>query len=79
MYQDVKQIFGKVPTKAKINSALQQMSIHLRAAAQIAEMVRFECGIGDTTPVSQLPVPLQMGATEPILRKRKTADETYSR
>ena len=72
----MKQIIGKVPTKAKINGALQQMSIHLRAAAQIAETVRFECGVGDTTPVSQLPVPLQTGATEPILRKCKTADET---
>ena len=76
MYQDVKQIIGKVPTKAKINGTLQQMSIHLRAAAQIAETVRFECGIGDTTPVSQLKVPLQTGATEPILCKRKIADET---
>ena len=76
VYQDVKQIIGKVPTKAKINGTLQQMSIHLRAAAQIAETVRFECGIGDTTPVSQLPVPLQMGATETILHKCKTADET---
>ena len=76
MYQDVKQIIGKVPTKTKINSALQQMSIHLRAAAQIAETVRFECSVGDTTPVSQLPVPLQTGTTKPILRKCKTADET---
>ena len=69
MCQDVKQIIAKVPTKAKLNGALQQMAIHLRAVAQIAEMVRFECGIGDTTAVSQLPVPLQMGATEPILHK----------
>ena len=69
VYQDVKQVIGKIPTKAKINGALQQMSIHLRAAAQIAETVRFECGVGDTTAVSQLPVPLQTGATEPILRK----------
>ena len=76
VYQDVKQVIGKIPTKAKINGALQQMSIHLRAAAQIAETVRFECGVGDTTAVSQLPVPLQTGATEPILRKRKRADET---
>ena len=76
MYQDVKQVIGKIPTKAKINGALQQMSIHLRAAAQIAETVRFECGVGDTTAVSQLPVPLQTGATEPILRKQKRADET---
>ena len=76
MYQDVKQVIGKIPTKAKINGALQQMSIHLRVAAQIAETVRFKCGVGDTTAVSQLPVPLQTGATEPILRKRKCADET---
>ena len=39
VYQDVKQIIGKIPTKAKINGALQQMSIHLRAAAQIAKTV----------------------------------------
>ena len=76
VYQDVKQVIGKIPTKSKINGALQQMSIHLRAAAQIAETVQFECGVGDTTAVSQLPVPLQMGATEPILHKRKTAGET---
>ena len=76
VYQDVKQVIGKIPTKSKINGALQQMSIHLRAVAQIAETVRFECGVGDTTAVSQLPVPLQMGATEPILRKHKTAGET---
>ena len=76
MYQDVKQIIAKVPTKAKLNGVLQQMAIHLRAAAQIAEMVRFECAVGNTTAVSQLPVPLQMGATEPILCKRKPADET---
>ena len=44
--------------------------------AKIAEMVRFECGMGDTTAVSQLPVPLQTGATEPILHKRKPTDET---
>ena len=69
VYQDVKQVIGKIPTKAKINGALQQMSIHLRAAAQIVETVRFECGVEDTTAVSQLPVPLQTGATEPILRK----------
>ena len=39
VYQDVKQVIGKIPTKAKINGTLQQMSIHLRAAAQIAETV----------------------------------------
>ena len=61
VYQDVKQVIGKIPTKSKINGTLQQMSLHLRAAAQIAETVRFECGVGDTTAVSQLPVPLQMG------------------
>ena len=69
VYQDVKQVIGKIPTKAKINGFLQQMSIHLRAAAQIAETVRFECGVRDTTAVSHLPVPLQTGATEPILHK----------
>ena len=76
MYQDVKQVIGKIPTKSKINGTLQQMSIHLRAAAQIAETVQFKCGVGDTTAVSQLPVPLKTGATEPILRKCKTAGET---
>ena len=76
LYQDVKQVISKVPKKAKINGALQQMSIHLRAAAQIAETVRFECGVGDTTSVAQLPVPLQTDATEPILWKHKAADET---
>ena len=69
VYQDVKQVIGKIPTKAKINGALQQMSIHLRAVAPIAETVRFECSVGDTTAASQLPVLLQTGATEPILRK----------
>ena len=52
------------------------MAIHLRAVAQIAETIRFECAVRDTTAVAQLPVPLQMGATEPILRKQKPADET---
>ena len=76
VYQDAKQIIAKVPTKVKLNGTLQQMAIHLRAAAQIAETIRFECGVGDTTAGAQLPVPLQMGATEPILRKQKLADET---
>ena len=39
VYQDVKQIIAKVPTKAKLNGALQQMAIHLREAAQIAETI----------------------------------------
>ena len=51
------------------------MLIHLSAAAQIAESLRFECGVGDTSAVSQLPVPLDTGAAVPSIRKRKRGAE----
>ena len=75
MYQDVKDLVKKIPKNVKINGALQQMLIHLRGAAQIAETLRFECGVGDTSPVSQLPMPLDTGAPVPSIRKRKRGAE----
>ena len=75
MYQDVKDLVQKIPKKVKINGALQQMLIHLRAAAQIAETLRFECGVGDTSAVSQLPLPLDTGAPVPSIRKCKRGAE----
>ena len=74
-YQDVKELAKKIPKKVKINGAVQQMLIHLCAAAQIAESLRFECGVGDTSAVSQLPVPLDTGAPVPSIRKRKRGAE----
>ena len=75
-YQDIKEVSQKIPKNVKINGAIQQMLIHLRAAAQIAESIRFECGVGDTSSVSQLPMPLDTGASLPSVRKRKRAEET---
>ena len=75
MYQDVKDLMKKIPKNVKINGALQQMIIHLRGAAQIAETLRFECAVGDTTPVSQLPMPLDTGTPVPSIRKRKRGAE----
>ena len=75
-YQDIKEVSQKIPKNVKINGALQQMLIHLRAAAQIAESIRFECGVGDTSSVSQLPMPLDTGASLPSVRKCKRAEET---
>ena len=53
----------------KINGALTQMAIHLRAGATIADTVRFESGVGDTSSVATLPYPLETGAPETVLRK----------
>ena len=75
-YQDIKEVSQKIPKNVKINGAIQQMLIHLRAVAQIAESIRFECGVGDTSSVSQLPMPLDTGASLPSVRKRKQAEET---
>ena len=66
-YQDAKELGKIIPPKVKMNGAVQQMIIHLRAAAQIAESHRFECGVGDTSAVSQLPVPLDTGAAVPSI------------
>ena len=74
-YQDAKELAKIIPPKVKMNGAVQQMIIHLRAAAQIAESLRFECGVGDTSAVSQLPVPLDTGAAVPSIRKRKRGAE----
>ena len=75
-YQDIKEVSQKIPQKVKLNGAIQQMLIHLRAAAQIAESIRFECGVGDTYSASQLPMPLDTGASLPSVRKCKRAEET---
>ena len=75
-YQDVKELSKKIPKNVKINGAIQQMLIHLCAAAQIAESIRFECGVGDTSSVSQLPMPLDTGASVPSVRKHKWAEDT---
>ena len=34
-YQDIKEVSQKIPQNVKINGALQQMLIHLRAAAKL--------------------------------------------
>ena len=71
-YQDVKNIVNRLPKNTQINGALQQICIHMRASALIASTVRFQCGVGDTSPVSQLPFPVDTGVVdEPIVRKRK--------
>ena len=71
-YQDVKNIVSRIPQNTRINGALQQISMHLRASALIASTVRFQAGVGDTSPVSQLPFPVDTGVVqEPIVRKRK--------
>ena len=57
-YQDVKNLVRHLPKNTRINGAIQQLSIHLRAGALIAETVRFQSGVGDTSPVSQLPFPV---------------------
>ena len=75
-YQDIKELSKKIPKNVKINGPIQQMLIHLRAAAQIAESIRFKCGVGDTSSVSQLPMPLDIGASVPSVRKCKRAENT---
>ena len=71
-YQDVKNIVNRLPKNMWINGALQQICIHMWASALIASTVQFQCGVGDTSPVSQLPFPVDTGVVdEPIVRKRK--------
>ena len=48
------------------------MAIHLRAGASIADMVRFKSGVDDTSSVATLPYPLETGAPETVLHKRKS-------
>ena len=50
-YQDVKNLVRRLPKNTRINGAIQQLSMHLRAGALIAETVRFQSGVGDTSPV----------------------------
>ena len=76
-YQDVKNLVRCLPKNTCINGAIQQFSIHLRVGALIAETVRFQSGVGDTSPVSQLPFPVNTGVlAEPVVRKRKSATTT---
>ena len=71
-YQDVKNITNRLPQNTQINGALQQLCMHMQASALIASSVRFQSGVGDTSPVSQLPFPVDTGVVEePIVRKRK--------
>ena len=48
------------------------MAIHLRAGASIADMVRFKSGVDGTSSVATLPYPLETGAPETVLCKRKS-------
>ena len=76
-YQDVKNLVRHLPKNTRINGAIQQLSMHLRVGALIAETVRFQSGVGDTSPVSQLPFPVDTGVlAEPVVRKRKSATTT---
>ena len=76
-YQDVKNLVRHLPKNTRINGAIQQLSMHLRAGALIAETVRFQSGVGDTSPVSQLPFPVDTGVlAEPVVCKRKSATTT---
>ena len=71
-YQDVKNVANRLPQNTQINGAMQQICMHMRASALIASSVRFQSGVGDTSPVSQLPFPVDTGVVEePIVRKRK--------
>ena len=71
-YQDVKNIVNRLPRNTCINGALQQICMHMRASALIASIVWFQSGVGDTSPVSQLPFLVDTGVVEePIVRKRK--------
>ena len=76
-HQDVKNLVRRLPKNTRINGAIQQLSMHLRAGALIAETVRFQSGVGDTSPVSQLPFPVDTGVLkEPVVCKRKSATAT---
>ena len=71
-YQDVKNVVNHLPQNTQLNGALQQICMHMRASALIASTVRFQSGVGDTSPVSQLPFPVDKGVVEePIVQKRK--------
>ena len=63
-YQDVKNVANRLPQNTQINGAMQQICMHMRASALIASSVRFQSGVGDTSPVSQLPFPVDMGVVE---------------
>ena len=63
-YQDVKNIANRLPQNMQINGALQQICMHMRASALIASSVRFQSGVGDTSPVLQLPFPVDTGVVE---------------
>ena len=67
LYQDVKNLIDWVPKNTKLNGTLTQMAIHLQAGACVANTVKFESGVGDTSSVATLPYPLEMGASETVL------------
>ena len=76
-YQDVKNIVSQLPKNTRINGAMQQISMHMRASALIAGTVRFQSGVGDTSPISQLPFPVDTGLVkEPVVCKRKSTTTT---
>ena len=76
-YQDVKNIVSWLPKNTQINRAMQQISMHMGASALTAGTVRFQSGVGDTSPVSQLPFPVNSGVLkEPVVCKRKSATTT---
>ena len=76
-YQDVKNLVRHLPKNTHINGAIQQLSMHLHAGVLIAENVRFQSGVRDTSPVSQLPFPVNTGVLkEPVVHKRKSATAT---
>ena len=77
LYQDVKNIVKWLPKNTRINGVIQQICMHLCAGALIAGTVRFQSGVGDTSPVSWLPFPVNTGVlTELVVRKRKSATTT---
>ena len=69
LYQDVKELLDRVPKNTKLNGTLTQMAIHLWTGASIANTVRFESGVGDTSSVATLPYPLETGVPETVLCK----------
>ena len=69
IYQDVKELLDWVPKNTKLNGAITQMAIHLRAGASIANTVRFKSGVGGTSSVATLPYPLETGTPETVLCK----------
>ena len=75
-YQDIKEVSQKIPQKVKINGAIQQMLIHLRAAAKLRNqfVLNVEWGIPFRYPSS--PCPLTLGHLYPVLENIKRAEET---